>query len=90
MEDANEGPEPCGGPQPVRDAPRKCGPLGAITVVGLLAGGAFMVATCPVQRTHGATRSARLKWEQRQAEVQSAIREADAQQESGHDNGEKL
>jgi len=84
-------PDPCGGPQPVKaPPPGNCKPgadarsgkaaAAFLEVVGgvVVAGGIAVLAltTCMVVSCPGATRSARIEWEQRQVEVGAAIQEA--------------
>ena len=85
-------PEPSGPPEPVLDADPEgtaegVGPalgglfarLGELGLVLAVAGGAaFFVADAFTYRAcHGATRSAQLEWQQREAEIEQAIAEAD-------------
>jgi hypothetical protein len=81
-------PEPIGDPKPMsakqwRSILKRAGGIVAVCTGGLVAFACFITPT----RLQGATRSARLKWQQRDAEIQQAI---DAQSSSGKtakDNG---
>ena len=64
--DPNGPPRPAQGPNWVR---------GAITTVGCLAVGGVLFSMCGVtaNRTPGATRSSKLKWEERERQIDEAI-----------------
>ncbi len=73
------GTEPCGGVQPVSESPRRRGGCSIVSaVLGVLAGGAALVGICPMN-TSGATRAARLQWQQRQADIERVIAGSAAQ-----------
>jgi hypothetical protein len=76
MPEANA-PDPIAGPTPVKNPAgsnllTRVIAAAAATVGGVLIFAPMLVPTC----AKGATRSARLKWEQRQREIQTAITEA--------------
>ena len=80
-------PEPCGPPEPVTELHDGSGPKGlqhrdgvvAVEfrrrlVAFVIAGGVMLgLGMCFMEPTMGATRSAQLKWEQREAEIARAI-----------------
>ena len=72
-------PDPSGPPRPVipQSAP---GPSGAIVGITVLAaaGATFLLLGSLATPCRGATRSSQLQWEQRQAEIDRAIEEAEA------------
>lgn len=69
--------EPIGGPQPVKAKSGVSLLTRALTTAVVTVGGCLIVAPLLVP-THvkGATRSGRLKWEQRQREAEAAVTEA--------------
>ncbi len=83
-------PDPCGGPQPVRlplaadrkaAADARSGKAASYlveAVAGVVAAGgiaAMVLTTCVLTSCPGATRSARVQWEQRQAEIGRVMQE---------------
>ena len=86
MEDVSHVQEDLGPPEPQRERPNWHPTLGGIAVVGGLVGGTLLaLVTCFPQRTMGATRSARLRWEERQRNIERAIRDQTAPEVQGHD-----
>jgi len=77
MADSGWGPEPVGGGVTLLESLASLG-LIALAIVGAT----VLVAAYPT-RTAGATRSARLEWQQRQQQVDSAVAEEQAA-EGGH------
>lgn len=65
---ASNAPGEMGTPRPRRRSPMP------IVLSLALGGGVAWFALPSFQRCHGATRSARLRWEQRQSEIEQAIR----------------
>ena len=69
-------PDPDGPPVAVPRTEPGCSCVG--TFVGVIVLGGAVATMLPVGSTCGATRSARLQWEQRQAEIQAVIDQAEA------------
>jgi hypothetical protein len=68
-------PDPSGPPQPVEATE---GGLNWVTGLGIgviVLGGLFWAANASTTRTAGATRSARLEWQSRQAQIEQAIQQ---------------
>lgn len=64
---------PLGAPQPVEDATSWLALFGAIGTSIVALGGTLILISTATTRTRGASRSARLEWEKRQAEIQRTI-----------------
>lgn len=67
---------PVGEPEPEEKDPPMIGTVGWVavaTVVGLF----LFPAACPLRATSGASRSARIVWEERQAEVAQVVAQAE-------------
>lgn len=66
--------------------------LGQVVIGAVIAGG-IAVTLCIVADMatplHGATRSARLEWERRQAEVQQAVEQADGAEAAAEDAADR-
>lgn len=70
---ATDGLDQLGPPQPEEELPGSRPTGEGIAVIGGLVAGVALLATCIMQPTSGATRSARLKWQERQRDVEQAI-----------------
>ncbi len=64
--------DPYGSPEPVREGAGVLSTL-AVVVAGIL----FVMVACPMTSTSGATRSARLQWEERERLIDTAVQEQD-------------
>jgi hypothetical protein len=73
MTDATDGLDQVGPPQPEQELPGSRPTAEGIAVIGALVAGLALLATCMVQPSMGATRSARLKWQERQRDVEQAV-----------------
>ena len=70
-----DGSHPYGSPEPVQESP---GLLSALGTVALVVGSVLLVVVaCPMMVCPGATRSARLQWEERQTAIDQAIAQQD-------------
>ena len=66
-----------GGPEPELETEKTKRRIVAASVIGVTLGGFLLVpAMCPLGHTHGATRSARIVWQERQAEIARAVADA--------------
>lgn len=83
-----ESPQPIGGPEPIEThRGRKILKRMAITVVAGV-GGLFVLATGLVPgRCAGATRSSKLRWQERQDEITRAVQAADLDQPAREEKG---
>jgi len=70
--------DPCGPPEPEEKEPRWRRTLKHALTIGLFAGGTilFLMPIC-AQPTMGAARSWKLKWEQRNQQIQAAVAEGE-------------
>jgi hypothetical protein len=80
QDDLNAGgadvPDPSGPPRPMTAQDSALGALGSVIVV-VACGVSLFLLMGTEHATCGATRSSQLKWEQREAEIDRAIREAE-------------
>lgn len=90
MERLSKDVDPYAAPRPVKGTPEWLGVIGGVSVIGILAGGAFLSFVATRAHTCGATRSAQLQWEQRQAEIEEAVIGAPAPCAPGAEKGGAL
>ncbi len=71
-------PDPAGPPKPVEKEDDVLRALAVVGVVLVAGGGLLLPLTASTGATSGATRSAKIQWEQREAEVRQAMAQDDA------------
>lgn len=71
-------PDPSGPPTPVEAADPVLNTISALGVGAVAVAGLCLAAMATTRPTMGATRSAKLEWERRQAQVEQAIQAQDA------------
>ncbi len=71
-------PDPAGPPQPVKKEDAVLRALSVAGVVVVAAGGLLLAMAPTIGATQGATRSTKIQWEQRQAEIRRAMSEDQA------------
>jgi hypothetical protein len=76
-----------GPPEPEQELPGSRPTAGGIAVIAALIGGVALLATCVVQPLPGATRSARLKWQERQREAEEAVAADRVGEAAAHEAG---
>lgn len=79
--------EAVGEPEPEPKDPPLIGTTGWV-VAAVAIGLVLVPASCPVMATSGASRSAQIVWQERQAEVARAVAQADAEATHGPAQGE--
>ncbi len=75
-----DAPDPSGPPQPVNRNDSKWRVIATVGVSTVALGGLFIPAFLNLGRTSGATRSAKIQWEQRQRQIEQVIQEDQAAQ----------
>ena len=83
MEAPGASPRPLGGPEPLTEEEGKIGLIGMMTIVLVTSGTLLFLGAGVTTRTAGASRTARLRAQERQKAAAEAVRQIEAERAAG-------